>query len=157
MERDRWCEGAQRTGSRRVPEDVLSLPKTTGDIVNNALTHNIQLHTLHLTYQSIERLLIIFSQFPVIARLCCIVFCCCLTILFYEQKDAEDDRTIAKKVKELSVIDGRRAQNCIILLSRSVCGHNCCCWKSGYRCLWGYSTNYGMTIGSPPPYVVWVI
>ncbi|XP_062253668.1 disheveled-associated activator of morphogenesis 1 isoform X1 [Platichthys flesus] len=35
-----------------------------------------------------------------------------------QQKDAEDDRTIAKKVKELSVIDGRRAQNCIILLSR---------------------------------------
>nr|XP_019940231.1 PREDICTED: disheveled-associated activator of morphogenesis 1-like [Paralichthys olivaceus] len=34
------------------------------------------------------------------------------------QKDVEDDRTIVKKVKELSVIDGRRAQNCIILLSR---------------------------------------
>ncbi|XP_035466089.1 disheveled-associated activator of morphogenesis 1 isoform X2 [Scophthalmus maximus] len=34
------------------------------------------------------------------------------------QKDAEDDRTVAKKVKELSVIDGRRAQNCHILLSR---------------------------------------
>uniref|UniRef100_UPI0037E79327 disheveled-associated activator of morphogenesis 1 n=1 Tax=Semicossyphus pulcher TaxID=241346 RepID=UPI0037E79327 len=33
------------------------------------------------------------------------------------QKDAEDD-SFAKKVKELSVIDGRRAQNCNILLSR---------------------------------------
>ncbi|KAM9355334.1 disheveled-associated activator of morphogenesis 1-like [Pholidichthys leucotaenia] len=34
------------------------------------------------------------------------------------QKDTEDDRIVAKKVKELSVIDGRRAQNCNILLSR---------------------------------------
>ncbi|XP_035529248.1 disheveled-associated activator of morphogenesis 1 [Morone saxatilis] len=34
------------------------------------------------------------------------------------QKIAEDDQTYAKKVKELSVIDGRRAQNCNILLSR---------------------------------------
>uniref|UniRef100_A0A4W6FG01 Dishevelled associated activator of morphogenesis 1b n=1 Tax=Lates calcarifer TaxID=8187 RepID=A0A4W6FG01_LATCA len=34
------------------------------------------------------------------------------------QKDAEDDHTFTKKVKELSVIDGRRAQNCNILLSR---------------------------------------
>lgn len=34
------------------------------------------------------------------------------------QKDADDDHTVAKKVKELSVIDGRRAQNCNIVLSR---------------------------------------
>ncbi|XP_026165094.1 disheveled-associated activator of morphogenesis 1 isoform X1 [Mastacembelus armatus] len=34
------------------------------------------------------------------------------------QKGAEDEQTYAKKVKELSVIDGRRAQNCNILLSR---------------------------------------
>ncbi|XP_041809592.1 disheveled-associated activator of morphogenesis 1 [Chelmon rostratus] len=34
------------------------------------------------------------------------------------QKSADDDQTFAKKVKELSVIDGRRAQNCNILLSR---------------------------------------
>ena len=30
----------------------------------------------------------------------------------------EDDIGTAKKVKELSIIDGRRAQNCNILLSR---------------------------------------
>uniref|UniRef100_A0A669EYS4 Dishevelled associated activator of morphogenesis 1b n=1 Tax=Oreochromis niloticus TaxID=8128 RepID=A0A669EYS4_ORENI len=35
-----------------------------------------------------------------------------------QQKEAEDDTLGAKKVKELSVIDGRRAQNCNILLSR---------------------------------------
>ncbi|XP_029900162.1 disheveled-associated activator of morphogenesis 1-like [Myripristis murdjan] len=34
------------------------------------------------------------------------------------QKDNEDDHSVAKKVKELSVIDGRRAQNCNIVLSR---------------------------------------
>ncbi|KAF7648127.1 hypothetical protein LDENG_00161540 [Lucifuga dentata] len=34
------------------------------------------------------------------------------------QKDSEDDHSAVKKVKELSVIDGRRAQNCNILLSR---------------------------------------
>uniref|UniRef100_A0A8D0A2H8 Dishevelled associated activator of morphogenesis 1b n=1 Tax=Sander lucioperca TaxID=283035 RepID=A0A8D0A2H8_SANLU len=34
------------------------------------------------------------------------------------QKDAGDDLALAKKVKELSVINGRRAQNCNILLSR---------------------------------------
>ncbi|KAM9777941.1 disheveled-associated activator of morphogenesis 1 [Neosynchiropus ocellatus] len=34
------------------------------------------------------------------------------------QKDNEDDSNFAKKIKELSVIDGRRAQNCNILLSR---------------------------------------
>lgn len=34
------------------------------------------------------------------------------------QKSSEDDHITAKKVKELSVIDGRRAQNCNILLSR---------------------------------------
>ncbi|XP_011616895.1 disheveled-associated activator of morphogenesis 1 isoform X1 [Takifugu rubripes] len=34
------------------------------------------------------------------------------------QRSAEDDFTFSKKVKELSVIDGRRAQNCNILLSR---------------------------------------
>ncbi|XP_030580849.1 disheveled-associated activator of morphogenesis 1 [Archocentrus centrarchus] len=34
------------------------------------------------------------------------------------QKGNEDDHIFAKKVKELSVIDGRRAQNCNILLSR---------------------------------------
>uniref|UniRef100_A0A3Q1CUX8 Disheveled-associated activator of morphogenesis 1 n=1 Tax=Amphiprion ocellaris TaxID=80972 RepID=A0A3Q1CUX8_AMPOC len=34
------------------------------------------------------------------------------------QKDTEDDHAFAKKVNELSVIDGRRAQNCNILLSR---------------------------------------
>ncbi|KAF3849842.1 hypothetical protein F7725_019561 [Dissostichus mawsoni] len=33
-------------------------------------------------------------------------------------KEAEDDTLSSKKVKELSVIDGRRAQNCNILLSR---------------------------------------
>lgn len=33
-------------------------------------------------------------------------------------KDTEDDISVVKKVKELSVIDGRRAQNCNILLSR---------------------------------------
>ncbi|KAM6915388.1 disheveled-associated activator of morphogenesis 1b isoform 1-T2 [Xenentodon cancila] len=35
-----------------------------------------------------------------------------------KQKDTEDDTLSSKKVKELSVIDGRRAQNCNILLSR---------------------------------------
>ncbi|KAG7242962.1 hypothetical protein INR49_017653 [Caranx melampygus] len=35
-----------------------------------------------------------------------------------EEKEAEDDTLSSKKVKELSVIDGRRAQNCNILLSR---------------------------------------
>uniref|UniRef100_A0A8C2L098 Dishevelled associated activator of morphogenesis 1b n=1 Tax=Cyprinus carpio TaxID=7962 RepID=A0A8C2L098_CYPCA len=35
-----------------------------------------------------------------------------------EVKEAEDDALSSKKVKELSVIDGRRAQNCNILLSR---------------------------------------
>ncbi|XP_035278373.1 disheveled-associated activator of morphogenesis 1-like isoform X3 [Anguilla anguilla] len=35
-----------------------------------------------------------------------------------QQKETEDDSLSSKKVKELSVIDGRRAQNCNILLSR---------------------------------------
>ncbi|XP_066532057.1 disheveled-associated activator of morphogenesis 1 [Hoplias malabaricus] len=35
-----------------------------------------------------------------------------------QQKESEDDAVTSKKVKELSVIDGRRAQNCNILLSR---------------------------------------
>ncbi|XP_035278370.1 disheveled-associated activator of morphogenesis 1-like isoform X1 [Anguilla anguilla] len=35
-----------------------------------------------------------------------------------KQKETEDDSLSSKKVKELSVIDGRRAQNCNILLSR---------------------------------------
>ncbi|KAK7907835.1 hypothetical protein WMY93_016447 [Mugilogobius chulae] len=35
-----------------------------------------------------------------------------------KQKETEDDTLGSKKVKELSVIDGRRAQNCNILLSR---------------------------------------
>uniref|UniRef100_A0A8C7MBH4 Dishevelled associated activator of morphosis 1 n=1 Tax=Oncorhynchus kisutch TaxID=8019 RepID=A0A8C7MBH4_ONCKI len=35
-----------------------------------------------------------------------------------QQKESEDDTVTSKKVKELSVIDGRRAQNCNILLSR---------------------------------------
>uniref|UniRef100_A0A8C1XC18 Dishevelled associated activator of morphogenesis 1b n=1 Tax=Cyprinus carpio TaxID=7962 RepID=A0A8C1XC18_CYPCA len=35
-----------------------------------------------------------------------------------KQKETEDDALSSKKVKELSVIDGRRAQNCNILLSR---------------------------------------
>ncbi|XP_051510565.1 disheveled-associated activator of morphogenesis 1b isoform X2 [Myxocyprinus asiaticus] len=35
-----------------------------------------------------------------------------------QQKETEDDALSSKKVKELSVIDGRRAQNCNILLSR---------------------------------------
>uniref|UniRef100_A0A8C7G6I9 Dishevelled associated activator of morphosis 1 n=1 Tax=Oncorhynchus kisutch TaxID=8019 RepID=A0A8C7G6I9_ONCKI len=34
------------------------------------------------------------------------------------RKESEDDTVTSKKVKELSVIDGRRAQNCNILLSR---------------------------------------
>uniref|UniRef100_A0A8C6NKH7 Dishevelled associated activator of morphogenesis 1b n=1 Tax=Nothobranchius furzeri TaxID=105023 RepID=A0A8C6NKH7_NOTFU len=42
------------------------------------------------------------------------VFICCLLWA----KEAEDDTLSSKKVKELSVIDGRRAQNCNILLSR---------------------------------------
>ncbi|KAJ8288982.1 hypothetical protein COCON_G00016410 [Conger conger] len=35
-----------------------------------------------------------------------------------QQKETEDDPLSTKKVKELSLIDGRRAQNCNILLSR---------------------------------------
>nr|XP_023681253.1 disheveled-associated activator of morphogenesis 1 isoform X1 [Paramormyrops kingsleyae] len=35
-----------------------------------------------------------------------------------KQKETEDDTLTSRKVKELSVIDGRRAQNCNILLSR---------------------------------------
>ncbi|TRY94074.1 hypothetical protein DNTS_027309 [Danionella cerebrum] len=35
-----------------------------------------------------------------------------------QQKESEDDSVTSKKVKELSVIDGRRAQNCNILLSK---------------------------------------
>ncbi|XP_072545075.1 disheveled-associated activator of morphogenesis 1 isoform X2 [Salminus brasiliensis] len=35
-----------------------------------------------------------------------------------QQKESEDDTLTIKKAKELSVIDGRRAQNCNILLSR---------------------------------------
>ncbi|XP_069049125.1 disheveled-associated activator of morphogenesis 1 isoform X1 [Lepisosteus oculatus] len=35
-----------------------------------------------------------------------------------KQKEMDDDSLSSKKVKELSVIDGRRAQNCNILLSR---------------------------------------
>uniref|UniRef100_A0A4W5LXN2 Dishevelled associated activator of morphosis 1 n=1 Tax=Hucho hucho TaxID=62062 RepID=A0A4W5LXN2_9TELE len=38
--------------------------------------------------------------------------------MFSFQKESEDDTVTSKKVKELSVIDGRRAQNCNILLSR---------------------------------------
>ncbi|KAF3844396.1 hypothetical protein F7725_007559 [Dissostichus mawsoni] len=34
------------------------------------------------------------------------------------QKDHEEDQSFVRKVKELSVIDGRRAQNCNILLLR---------------------------------------
>ncbi|XP_062858299.1 disheveled-associated activator of morphogenesis 1b isoform X1 [Trichomycterus rosablanca] len=41
-----------------------------------------------------------------------------LTINNSKQKETEDDTLTSKKVKELSVIDGRRAQNCNILLSR---------------------------------------
>ncbi|XP_049614082.1 disheveled-associated activator of morphogenesis 1 isoform X1 [Syngnathus scovelli] len=40
------------------------------------------------------------------------------TINNSKQKEAEDDTLGSKKVRELSVIDGRRAQNCNILLSR---------------------------------------
>lgn len=40
--------------------------------------------------------------------------------MFSIQKESEDDTVTSKKVKELSVIDGRRAQNCNILLSRLV-------------------------------------
>ncbi|XP_054617510.1 disheveled-associated activator of morphogenesis 1-like isoform X5 [Dunckerocampus dactyliophorus] len=40
------------------------------------------------------------------------------TINSNKQKETEDDTLTSKKVKELSVIDGRRAQNCNILLSR---------------------------------------
>ncbi|XP_054862166.1 disheveled-associated activator of morphogenesis 1-like isoform X2 [Amphiprion ocellaris] len=37
---------------------------------------------------------------------------------YQKPQDTEDDHAFAKKVNELSVIDGRRAQNCNILLSR---------------------------------------
>ncbi|XP_077443156.1 disheveled-associated activator of morphogenesis 1b isoform X1 [Stigmatopora argus] len=40
------------------------------------------------------------------------------TIHNSKQKESDDDTLGSKKVKELSVIDGRRAQNCNILLSR---------------------------------------
>uniref|UniRef100_A0AAR2K741 Dishevelled associated activator of morphogenesis 1b n=1 Tax=Pygocentrus nattereri TaxID=42514 RepID=A0AAR2K741_PYGNA len=42
------------------------------------------------------------------------LYCALVTLT----KEAEDDTLSSKKVKELSVIDGRRAQNCNILLSR---------------------------------------
>lgn len=42
-----------------------------------------------------------------------------LLIIFSQKEDAIDDTLSSRhKVKELSVIDGRRAQNCNILLSR---------------------------------------
>lgn len=41
------------------------------------------------------------------------------SLLFLQKEDAIDDTLSSRhKVKELSVIDGRRAQNCNILLSR---------------------------------------
>ncbi|XP_073683001.1 disheveled-associated activator of morphogenesis 1 isoform X1 [Garra rufa] len=36
----------------------------------------------------------------------------------FRQKESEDDTVTSKKVRELSVIDGRRAQNCNILLTK---------------------------------------
>lgn len=43
------------------------------------------------------------------------------SLLFLQKEDAIDDTLSSRhKVKELSVIDGRRAQNCNILLSRYV-------------------------------------
>ncbi|KAK7904009.1 hypothetical protein WMY93_016616 [Mugilogobius chulae] len=41
-----------------------------------------------------------------------------IPVVVFSQKDTEDEQAVVKKVKELSVIDGRRAQNCNILLSR---------------------------------------
>lgn len=45
---------------------------------------------------------------------------CLMQLSCLLQKEAEEDTLSSKKVKELSVIDGRRAQNCNILLSRWV-------------------------------------
>ena len=47
-----------------------------------------------------------------------------ILLISSKQKEADDDSLTSKKVKELSVIDGRRAQNCNILLSRYVFDYN---------------------------------
>lgn len=44
-----------------------------------------------------------------------------ISVFLFLQKETEDDTLTSKKVRELSVIDGRRAQNCNILLSKWVC------------------------------------
>lgn len=56
--------------------------------------------------------LIVFAlHFNVILMLTLTPFVCL-------QKESEDDTVTSKKVRELSVIDGRRAQNCNILLTK---------------------------------------
>uniref|UniRef100_A0A673NDT2 Disheveled-associated activator of morphogenesis 1-like n=1 Tax=Sinocyclocheilus rhinocerous TaxID=307959 RepID=A0A673NDT2_9TELE len=61
----------------------------------------------------IEKTFSAYQRQQVTKQLKCISF-----VTPTKQKETEDDALSSKKVKELSVIDGRRAQNCNILLSR---------------------------------------
>lgn len=60
-------------------------------------------------------------------------------LFVFLQKETEDDTLASKKVRELSVIDGRRAQNCNILLSKWV-GYPSCKRLSVVRSLKGTDT-----------------
>lgn len=96
--------------------------RTTQHLKNASVSKYHPIHDKYIDFEDNQTLICTKTNFCLLSLVFDlhfnVVLMLTLTPIVCLQKESEDDTVTSKKVRELSVIDGRRAQNCNILLSK---------------------------------------